>query len=56
MEKKPQKQTEQQKPKREAGEMRAYVEVDGELFPFSMTMEQLDSYLKSLETQKQSKK
>ena len=56
MDKKPQKQPKQQKPKRTAGQMRAYVEVEGEVFPFSMTMEQLDNYQKSLKTQKQSKK
>ena len=56
MDKKPQQTPKAQKPKRTAGEPRVYVEVEGEIFPFSMTLEQHDNYQKSLKTKKQSEK
>ena len=53
MEKKTQKK---QQTQRKAGEMTFGVIVENEVFPFSMTTEQLDRYQKSLKTPKQSKK
>ena len=55
MEKESQQTPKEQKPKRVSGQMMACIEVDGEEFPFLLTMEQLADYRKSLKKQKTKK-